>query len=77
MMTHVIEAVYVDGVLRPESPLGLRENERVRVFVQPIPEGEADQEAALRRFIESVESSPLHLKGPLPTREELHDRGRD
>jgi predicted DNA-binding antitoxin AbrB/MazE fold protein len=34
-MTLTIEAVYENGVLKPEQPLPLREHERVTVTVEP------------------------------------------
>ena len=35
-MSLEIEAVYENGVLKPDKPLPLRENERVKVTVQPV-----------------------------------------
>ena len=34
-MAHVVEAVYVKGVLKPLGKLDLREGQRVRVVVEP------------------------------------------
>ena len=34
-MPIVVEAVYEDGVLKPDSPLPLKEHEKVRVTVEP------------------------------------------
>jgi predicted DNA-binding antitoxin AbrB/MazE fold protein len=34
-MAIVVEAVYEDGVLKPDSPLPLEEHEKVRLTVEP------------------------------------------
>jgi predicted DNA-binding antitoxin AbrB/MazE fold protein len=34
-MAIIIDAVYQDGVLKPEQPLPLREHEKVRITVEP------------------------------------------
>lgn len=34
-MTHVVDAVYENGVFRPLGPVSLRENQRVVVCVEP------------------------------------------
>jgi predicted DNA-binding antitoxin AbrB/MazE fold protein len=73
-MTQVTEAVYTHGVLRPTTELRLQEHQRVRVIVESIEEGPSDRDAALARFKAGVASTQFFSKGPLPSREELHDR---
>ena len=73
-MTQVTEAVYARGVLKPTTELKLREDQRVRVIVESIDQGPADRDGALARFKAGVASTQFFSKGPLPTREELHDR---
>jgi len=36
VMPHVVEAVYENGVLKPDHPLPLRDREKVRVTVESI-----------------------------------------
>jgi len=38
-MSHVVEATYEDGVLRPDQPLPLRDREKVRVTVETLDAG--------------------------------------
>jgi len=83
-MTQVIEAIYKDGVLRPLELVDLADNQRVRVTIeqfngtaQALPDMEttvAGREAALQELFEEIEHMKFHLAGPLPTRDELHER---
>jgi predicted DNA-binding antitoxin AbrB/MazE fold protein len=73
-MTHRIEAVYSDGVLKPECELGLRDRQRVRLTVETIDDVASDREAALARVRAGIARMQFYSKGPLPTRAELHDR---
>jgi predicted DNA-binding antitoxin AbrB/MazE fold protein len=74
-MTKVVEAVYAEGVLKPVEDLELPERQRVRLIVQTIDGAPAmDREAAIRRLREGIASMDFELTGPLPSRDELHDR---
>ena len=75
-MTQSTEAVYSDGVLRPTRELGLRDQQRVRLIAEPIDEVREDREAALARLRAGIARMQFFSKGPLPTREELHDGAR-
>ena len=68
------EAVYSDGVLKPTRALSLRDQQRVRLLVEPIDEGAGDRHAALGRLRAGIARMQFFSKGPLPTREELQDR---
>jgi len=78
-MTKVVEAIYKHGVLEPLENLELPENQRVRLIVQAI-DGRgargrpADREGAMQRLRAGVAAMNFRLTGPLPTRDELHDR---
>ena len=72
-MTQSTEAVYSDGVLRPTRELGLRDQQRVRLIVEPIDEVREDRETALARLRAGIARMQFFSTGPLPTREELHD----
>lgn len=73
-MTQSIEAVYSDGVLKPDRDLGLREQQRVRLTVEPVDESHEDRQTALARLRAGIARMQFYSKGPLPTRAELHDR---
>jgi predicted DNA-binding antitoxin AbrB/MazE fold protein len=47
-VTLTIEAVFENGVLRPVSPLPLKESERVRLIVQPSGETPNEAEQVVR-----------------------------
>ena len=73
-MTQTIEAVYSDGVLKPSGELPLRDNQRVRLIVETIDEPGVDRDAAIARLKAGIASMRFFSEGPLPSREELHDR---
>ena len=73
-MPQSTEAVYSDGVLKPTRELSLRDQQRVRLIVEPIDEGSGDRQADLTRLRAGIARMQFFSKGPLPTREELHDR---
>jgi len=77
-MTPTIEAIYSDGVLKPTAALPLRDNQRVRLSIQPIDdtidETNVDREAAVTRLKAGIASIRFFSEGPVPSREELHDR---
>jgi len=72
-MTQTIEAIYTDGVLKPTSELPLRDNQRVRLTVETIDETKMDR-AAVTELKVGIASMCFFSVGPLPSREELHDR---
>ena len=75
VMTKVIEAIYSDGVLKPVEALELPDDQRVRLTVEPIDgDQNLNREEAKKRLIERLKHSELRLTGPLPTRDELHER---
>lgn len=73
-MTQKIEAVYTGGVLKPSGALPLREQQRVRLTVETIDEPGQDRAAAIARLKAGIASMRFFSEGPLPSREELHDR---
>ncbi|MGH9386602.1 MAG: antitoxin family protein [Vicinamibacterales bacterium] len=74
LMTKVTEAVYSQGVLKPTEDLGLREDQRVRLIVETVEERPEDRAAALARLKAGIAKMQFFSQGPLPSREELHDR---
>jgi predicted DNA-binding antitoxin AbrB/MazE fold protein len=77
-MTQTIEAIYTDGVLKPTAELPFRDNQRVRLSIETIGETmdeiNTDREAAVTRLKAGIASMRFFSQGPLPSREELHDR---
>jgi predicted DNA-binding antitoxin AbrB/MazE fold protein len=73
-VTQKVEAVYTGGVLKPTRPLPLRDKQRVRLTVETIDAPETDRQAAVARLRAGIASMSFFSEGPLPSREELHDR---
>ena len=74
IMTKVTEAVYSQGVLKPAEDLGLREDQRVRLIVETVDDQAVDRAAAIARLKAGIAKMQFFSQGPLPSREELHDR---
>ena len=73
-MTQKTEAIYTGGILKPTGDLTLRDKQRVRLTVETIDEPNVDREAAVARLKAGIASMRFFSEGPLPSREELHDR---
>ncbi len=73
-MTRTTEAIYSHGVLKPVEGLNLREQQRVRVIVEPIDDQPLDRDAALARLKAGIANMQFFSNGPMPKREDLHDR---
>jgi predicted DNA-binding antitoxin AbrB/MazE fold protein len=74
-MAQVIEATYSHGMLRPDVPLDLQESQRVRLTIEPLsPLDRQKRREALARLKEGSRSMNFRSTGPLPSRDELHDR---
>ena len=73
-MRRITEAIYTRGVLKPTADLDLREQERVRVIVEPLDEPREDRAVALARLKAGIAGMQFFSNGRLPTRAELHDR---
>ena len=75
-----VEAIFQNGVFKPMSPPELREGERVHLTVERVAQGDlAETEAvargaALSRLRAGIDSMNFCSSGPLPSRDELHDR---
>jgi predicted DNA-binding antitoxin AbrB/MazE fold protein len=75
-MAQVTEAIYANGVLKPVEDLALREDQRVRLIIEPLDEAPTREEraAAFARLLAGIEKMQFYSDGPLPSRDELHDR---
>jgi predicted DNA-binding antitoxin AbrB/MazE fold protein len=73
-MIQKVEAIYTGGVLKPTGDLRLHDRQRVRLTIEAIDEPDQDREAAVARLKAGIASMRYFSEGPLPSREELHDR---
>jgi hypothetical protein len=61
--------------LKPVGELQLREQQRVRLMIEPVDVGQdSDRTAALSRLRAGIASMSFSSSGPLPSRDQLHDR---
>ena len=60
--------------LRPLGSVSLNEAERVRLIIERTEQPVADREVALERLRAGIGQMRFYLSGPLPSRDELHDR---
>ncbi|MBZ5560591.1 MAG: antitoxin family protein [Acidobacteriia bacterium] len=73
-MAQVSEAIYARGVLTPVEPLDIRENQRVRIIVEPLDISREDRAVALARLKAGIATMRFFSAGRLSSREERHDR---
>jgi predicted DNA-binding antitoxin AbrB/MazE fold protein len=77
MTTHV-EATLINGVLKPDQPVPLPENSRVRLTIEsiePIAEWSPEKaKAAWEAILARLKEHPIHGCGVRYTRDELHER---
>lgn len=74
-MTHITDAVYSDGVFKPQQPIDLKDKERVRLIVLTLDApSEADRAQALKEFRDGVAGMNFRSNGDYPRREEWHER---
>ena len=74
MDSQVTDAIYAGGVLKPLGSVSLNEAERVRLIIERTEQPVADREVALERLRAGIAQMRFSLSGPLPSRDELHDR---
>ena len=74
-MTTQVEATLTNGVLKPDQPLPLADQTRVRLTIEPIEErSPATALAAWETIKAHLRQRPLHFGGQRYTRDELHER---
>jgi predicted DNA-binding antitoxin AbrB/MazE fold protein len=74
MTTHV-EATFTNGVFKPDQPLPLAEQSRVRLTIEPIEEWSREKAiAAWEAIQERLKERPIHGGGMRFTRDQLHER---
>jgi predicted DNA-binding antitoxin AbrB/MazE fold protein len=74
MESQVTDAIYADGVLKPLGSLSLHESERVRLIIERTESSVSDRRRALDQLRAGIEKMEFSLSGPLPSRDDLHDR---
>ena len=74
MENQVTDAIYTGGVLKPLGELSLHEAERVRLIIERRDLSPQSRQLALERLRAGIAEMSLFLSGPLPGRDELHDR---
>lgn len=74
MDSQVTDAIYSGGVLKPLGDVSLQESERVRLIIERKEPSEQSRQVALERLRAGIAQMGLFLTGPLPARDELHDR---
>ncbi|NLX96970.1 MAG: antitoxin family protein [Rhodopirellula sp.] len=74
MMSQVITATVVNGVLKPEQDLGLPSGTKVRLVVDPWDEVRAHHEEAFGELDRLCDEFPIASQGRRLTRDELHER---
>ena len=77
-MGQIIHATFQDGVFKPDVPLPFPSMTRVRLIVEPPPEGAREEEddivlGEIQRIWDQIDFNSC---GPPPQRDELHDRSR-
>lgn len=76
-MTTQVTATLVDGVLKPDRPLPLADQTRVKLTIEPIEEWSREGSLAAWESLKAmIRERPLHLGGKRYTRDELHERRR-
>ena len=71
-----VTATYIAGVFKPDQAVDLPENARVQLIIQPewkqLSTEELDE--LWKEFDELAKEFPIRSTGPMPTRDELHER---
>jgi predicted DNA-binding antitoxin AbrB/MazE fold protein len=74
-MPQIAEAIFSRGVRKPIGELRLHEQQRARLIIDALtPTDDTDRSAALQRLRDGIAGMAFSLSGPLPSRDELHDR---
>jgi predicted DNA-binding antitoxin AbrB/MazE fold protein len=74
MDSQVTDAIYSDGVLKPLGNVTLHEAELVRLTIERQEPASQNRYLAVERLRAGIADMRFFLVGPLPARDELHDR---
>ena len=73
-MNQFIHARFEDGVFKPEDPINLPPNARVRLFVMPTTNLESESSRGWREIEQLWADIDIDSGNPPPSRDQLHDR---
>ena len=73
-MSQAILARYEDGVFKPDMPLHLPPNTRVRLVFEAMTEATPRSDDPWREIEQLWSDIDIDSGGPPPSRDELHDR---
>jgi hypothetical protein len=74
LMTTHVSATLIDGVFKPDDPVPLADQTRVRLTVEPIAERSATGALAWQALKARLKQRPVNSAGLRYTRDELHER---
>ena len=74
MDNQVTDAIYSGGVLKPLGRVSLHEAERVRLIIERTESTPEARRLALERLRAGIANMRFRSSGPLPGRDDLHDR---
>ncbi len=73
-MSQVVHATFDDGVLKPDVPLDLAPQTRVRLLVEPLFPSEVGADDAWSELERLWDEVDIDSGGPPPACDSLHDR---
>lgn len=74
-MSTQVTATFVNGMLKPDQPLLLADQARVRLTIEPIEEWSQEGATAAWKSLQArLRERPIHGGGRRFTRDELHER---
>jgi len=73
-MSQIITAVVENGMLRPDEPLNLPPQTRVRLTVELLPLSPVGDDEAWQEFEQACEEISRDFGGVRLTRDQLHER---
>ena len=74
MDSQVTDAIYTGGMLKPLGSVSLHESERVRLIIERSEQPAEGRQLALERLRRGIGEMHFFSSGPLPARDDLHDR---
>jgi hypothetical protein len=70
-----VTATFINGMLKPDLPLPLTDQSRVRLTIEPIADWSPEEaQAAWQSILARSQQHPIHGGGVRYTRDELHER---
>jgi predicted DNA-binding antitoxin AbrB/MazE fold protein len=74
-MSTQVNATFVNGMLKPDEPLPLKDQTRVKLTIEPIEQWSQEGATAAWESLKArLRERPIHGGGKRFTRDELHER---